>query len=78
MSRHLRAVAIALACLTFSPAQVSGAQPPPLQRGDTIPTLVLSDQEHCQIATRTARASYPILPTSSCTAWWSPGSGATA
>ena len=52
--------ALALACLTFTPVQTSGAQPPPVRRGYTIPLIDLADQRHRQIIVAGREGQYRV------------------
>jgi hypothetical protein len=61
MSHPIRT--IALAYLTFTSAQTSGAQPPPVRRGFTIPLIDLADQGHRQIIVDREEGQYLGHPT---------------
>ena len=61
MSRPIRA--LALACLAVAPAQASGPQSPPVQRGYTIPLLDLADQKQRQVVVDREQGQYLGHPT---------------
>jgi hypothetical protein len=61
MSHPIRA--LALACLIFMSAQTSGAQPPPVQSGFTIPLIDLADQRLRQIIVDREKGQYLGHPT---------------
>jgi hypothetical protein len=61
MNQAIRA--LALACLTLTPAQTSGSQPPAVRRSYTIPLLDLAHQKHRQIIVDREPGQYLGHPT---------------
>ena len=55
--------ALAIACLTLTPAQTSGSQPPAVRRNYTIPLLDLAHQKHRQIIVDREPGQYLGHPT---------------
>jgi hypothetical protein len=61
MSPSIRA--LALVGLSFASAQAAGPQPPPVQRGYTIPLIDLADQEYRQVVVDREQGQYLGHPT---------------
>jgi hypothetical protein len=61
MSQPIRA--LALACLTLTPAQTAGSQPTAVRRGYTIPLIDLADQKHRQVVVDRQPGQYLGHPT---------------